>query len=698
MTKRRVGGDEKERRLWKEPKLRRKKKKQAGTAGTRPENGEPENSLHTNSAGSEAEDDTELPASVALRDTFGSSSIDNSAHYSAPSHLTPKEEIVPRKPSTQASAADNAEHLRIADDVSLEDVISEASEKEDESDADEEQPKAVGFENDPFGKHLEHVIPDSVAERAQQRKDFTENEYTFPCVGKCSIRRLGPNKPELYLCNLRNSFVRKNLLNNISSGDCWSEVSDEYFGIINSYVDLFHFHIHHDTDLDIKRAYCLHVLNHALKTRNKIISHNSKIAEKKDRSTEYRDQSYHRPKTLILLPFRHNAYRIYQIFCQLLNAKEKTQIMNRKRFEEEFGWTNSDPVANDPDRPADFKANFSGNTDDCFRIGIACSKKSLKLYTEFYAADIIIASPLGLRMIIGNEGDKKYEYDFLSSIELLILDQADVFLMQNWDHLSHILKHIHRLPVSTKDVDFSRIRPWLLNGWGKIYRQTLLFSSIRLPEMQAVMNRHCFNYEGSVTVTYSDVDRSLSRVMSSIPHEFHRIQSQDPQKMADIRLRYFLDKILQPLLDTNNGHTMIFVPSYFDFVCIRNHFKREELSFVQICEYSSSAKVARARDLFFHGKKRFLLYTERFHFYRRYRIRGIQRIIFFELPHYPQYYSEVCNMMTASDNAATGEKAIALFSKLDFLKLVPVVGAPKAKEMVQGNKSQYTFVTGGTDS
>lgn len=52
----------------------------------------------------------------------------------------------------------------------------------------------------------------------------------------------------------------------------------------------------------------------------------------------------------------------------------------------------------------DYQKIFSGNIDDHFRIGVSVAKKTLKLYSKFYGSDIIIASPLGLRTIIGAEG------------------------------------------------------------------------------------------------------------------------------------------------------------------------------------------------------------------------------------------------------------------------------------------------------
>ena len=53
------------------------------------------------------------------------------------------------------------------------------------------------------------------------------------------------------------------------------------------------------------------------------------------------------------------------------------------------------------------------------------TRNSVNLYTEFNVSDIIVASPLGLRLVIGaDEHASKQNFDFLSSIEMLIVDQV----------------------------------------------------------------------------------------------------------------------------------------------------------------------------------------------------------------------------------------------------------------------------------
>ena len=50
---------------------------------------------------------------------------------------------------------------------------------------------------------------------------------------------------------------------------------------------------------------------------------------------------------------------------------------------------------------------FKGNVDDNFRVGVKMTRKTVKLFADFYKCDIIIASPLGLRRSI-----EKEKYDF----------------------------------------------------------------------------------------------------------------------------------------------------------------------------------------------------------------------------------------------------------------------------------------------
>lgn len=83
------------------------------------------------------------------------------------------------------------------------------------------------------------------------------------------------------------------------------------------------------------------------------------------------------------------------------------------------------------------------------------------------------------------------------------------------------------------------------------------------------------------------------------------------------RFQFFVDKVLPQYRDSVMSHTFIYVPSYFDFVRLRNYLKKEEVNFTNISEYSQRSEVSKARHYFQKGDIQFLLFSERFHFYKR---------------------------------------------------------------------------------
>jgi len=70
---------------------------------------------------------------------------------------------------------------------------------------------------------------------------------------------------------------------------------------------------------------------------------------------------------------------------------------------------------------------------------------------------------------------------------------------------------------------------------------------------------------------------------------FQVFQQFDCGSVADVtelRFEHFVKKVLPNFKGKLMSHTLIFVSSYFDFVRLRNYFRKEEESFVQICEYT----------------------------------------------------------------------------------------------------------------
>lgn len=289
--------------------------------------------------------------------------------------------------------------------------------------------------------------------------------------------------------------------------------------------------------------------------------------------------------------------------------------------------------------------------------------------------------------------------------------------MQNWLHLLHVLDNMHLTPKDQHDVDYTRVRHWALNGQGRFYRQTVILSDVAAPELRSVFAKYCNNYAGSVQFRpVVPSNGCLSEISLYLPQAFHRLpiagsSAVDSAIDADARFAYFTRRILPKLKERGlRCRTLIFIPSYLDFVRVRNHMKADGASFVQVADYAENAKIARARGLFYHGRKPILLLTERVHFFRRYRIRGARHIFFYQLPVYPQFYADIANWLAErpppdddeddqSSAAAAAEEASAastvtvLYSRLDALRLANVVGMERASQFLKSEKDLHMVIT-----
>ena len=519
-----------------------------------------------------------------------------------------------------------------------------------------------------------------------------------------------------------------------------------------------------DDELD---AILIHAMTHIHRTRNRVSKNNEKLAKKVKAGREIsiddtpRDQGFARPTVLFLSPMRNVCGRAIMRFLKLCpNAHGRADAVNKlERLENDFlaGYssdeTSSDEDASDEEDdeelkrrkkkmqkkinkvtkkkkkykthvPLEYKELFRGNQDDHFRLGVKITKAAVRPFVDFFGADIVFASPLG---IVTAMNDDISAADFLSAIELVIVDRCDVVAMQNWEHLETVLEKCNQLPKDAKDVDVNRCHEFHLNGAAASARQTIFLSQFETAEINATFNGAlCANVEGKFRlratkekgvlglVASPDDPRNLRKnesatlpnLISRQEFELVRVSKKNIQDADDIRFRHFAKVVLPRIRENPDQGQLIFCATYFEFVRVRNLLVDREVSFAINSEYTDIAEAARARTLFADGRKRCLLLSERAYFYQRRNIRGVNSVFFYSLPENPQFYAEVCSFMknpspTRNHQSNTknqfrgggrgagvsGNKtAHALFTRLDALKIERVCGTKRGKKMIQETK------------
>ena len=326
-----------------------------------------------------------------------------------------------------------------------------------------------------------------------------------------------------------------------------------------------------------------------------------------------RDQGFTRPRVLLLVPTRHVAWRLVSCLAALLGPN--AQVRDRERFDQEFGPEEDDDDDDDEDeemdeetakkkqKPADWDALFAGNNDDSFKLGLqltpsrfakpppkaktgAVKAPEMKLFTDFYRSDIVVASPLGLVLafnaaasddrdngdgegadesaLVGVEDDSDGEgggggahdddddgagakgqrkaraaakaakkqkalsaaSDFLSSIESCVVFDADASAQQNWNHVSRVFAELNHRPVLDRGSDYARVRNWLLDDDPKIaarYRQTVLLSRSLLPPLVNLFAAQGKSHAGALRLRGVQQKGAAARLAAPHAQLFQRI-------------------------------------------------------------------------------------------------------------------------------------------------------------------------------
>ncbi|KAF8864943.1 U3 small nucleolar RNA-associated protein 25 [Acephala macrosclerotiorum] len=683
-------------------RIAQQKKVEANESEEEEEEEEEDKSLdedrHSNEESGADEDEDPLPAIrpyAALMQSLSSDAASQSKRRKldhAPDTITSKRENFSEQDDRGSAAedADQVEEPEEGPETTTDGLLGEV--EDDLEDA-----------SDPFEAHFADPDDNVLAQRLKyiQQNQWISHKVQLPKVGKAILTL--PQKESTKHVTVEEVSgpehlkLKQKLATVMSKHDfSFDALERQVAPIIFNYQDMLFCERKTTNSESLRRLTCLHAVNHVFKTRDRVIKNNSRLVKEEAGDLELRDQGFTRPKVLMILPTRESCVRMVSMIRILC---EPDQQENRKRFDDSYVEKEDKFSAG---KAEDFRELFGGNDDDMFRLGMKFTRKTIKYFSQFYNSDIIFASPLGLRMAIEGKDEKKGDSDFLSSIEVVIVDQADALLMQNWEHIEYIFEHLNLQPKEVHGCDFSRVRSWYLDNNAKYFRQTIALAAFNTPETNTLFFNQSKNWAGKIKIN-ANYPGTIQELGLKVKQTFSRLDVSSFAEDPDARFTYFTTAIIPSLTRRakDTAGTLIFIPSYLDFVRVRNYFSTStatsSLSFGSISEYTSVPDVARARSHFYSGRYSILLYTERAHHFRRYQLRGVRKVIMYGLPDNPVFYKEIVGGYTGKSiqegRLELGEGSVrALFSKWDILKLERIAGTERVGKMIKEKGDTFDFV------
>lgn len=79
----------------------------------------------------------------------------------------------------------------------------------------------------------------------------------------------------------------------------------------------------------------------------------------------------------------------------------------------------------------------------------------------------------------------------------------------------------------------------------------------------------------------------------------------------------------------------------------------------------------------------------------RYQLKGIRHVVFYQLPTYAEFFSEILNAVESGDSPEQNAPSCrVLYSRYDEQKLSRTVGSTRAQHMLSSGQKVHMFVSG----
>lgn len=128
----------------------------------------------------------------------------------------------------------------------------------------------------------------------------------------------------------------------------------------------------------------------------------------------------------------------HRIQCQLIASLPISYLLPSFQIMISYSLHAFDPQQSHSAVMYDISVQEQCSPSTCSATRSITCRGAVRLFSEFYQSDIIVASPLAVATLLGEapaDGETGAPADFLSSIEVAVVVRADVMCMQNWAHV-----------------------------------------------------------------------------------------------------------------------------------------------------------------------------------------------------------------------------------------------------------------------